>query len=182
MPNKSAYNGQNAAALLTPSRSRHTAGGRATLPKYKPISDAVLRYPHDFWSRVAIDMADTEACFPWLGSQWADGYGAFKGFAAHRIAYTLATGPIPDGYTVDHTCHRRDCCNPLHLECVTLSENIARRGGGAMKYHVRKRTAERFGRRRDRGLCVQCNTPSVKYRCDKCGAAHNAKMRARRHV
>ena len=178
---KTGYNGQSDSVLVTPSRSRHAVGGRATLPTYKPIPESVRRYPDEFWSRVAIDMHDTDACFLWQGSQWSDGYGAFRGVAAHRIAYTLAKGEIPDGQTIDHTCHRRECCNPLHLEAVSLSENIARRGCVVgPKYPARKRTATRYARRKARGVCVQCNTPSAKYRCDRCREAHNAKDKGRK--
>lgn len=46
---------------------------------------------------------------------------------AHRVAYELAIGPIPEGLTIDHVkargCTRVDCCNPAHLEAVTYAEN-----------------------------------------------------------
>lgn len=46
---------------------------------------------------------------------------------AHRIAWELANGPVPDGLTLDHLCRYRPCCEISHLEPVTMSEN-ARRG------------------------------------------------------
>jgi hypothetical protein len=45
---------------------------------------------------------------------------------AHRVAYELYVGPIPEGLTIDHLCRVRTCVNPLHLEPVTLAENIKR--------------------------------------------------------
>jgi hypothetical protein len=42
---------------------------------------------------------------------------------AHRAAYILAIGPIPDGLHVDHLCARRDCVNPDHLRLVTNKQN-----------------------------------------------------------
>lgn len=48
----------------------------------------------------------------------------------HRLMYTLFVGPIPDGMVVDHSrrkgCRHRDCCNPEHLEAVTVKENTDR--------------------------------------------------------
>jgi hypothetical protein len=45
---------------------------------------------------------------------------------AHRLAYELLVGPIPDGLTLDHLCRTRNCINPWHLEPCTLKENQLR--------------------------------------------------------
>lgn len=45
---------------------------------------------------------------------------------AHRVAYELVVGPIPDGLQLDHLCKVRKCVNPAHLEAVTCGENIRR--------------------------------------------------------
>ena len=45
---------------------------------------------------------------------------------AHRVAYELMRGPIPDGLTLDHLCRNVGCVNPDHLEPVTMKENILR--------------------------------------------------------
>ncbi len=51
---------------------------------------------------------------------------------AHRFAYELTVGPIPKGLTIDHVrergCILELCCNPAHLEPVTLQENLLRGG------------------------------------------------------
>lgn len=49
-----------------------------------------------------------------------------QAYAAHRLAYTLVKGPIPDGLEIDHMCDVKACVNPAHLETVTHRENIAR--------------------------------------------------------
>ncbi|MFF4531456.1 HNH endonuclease signature motif containing protein [Streptomyces sp. NPDC001407] len=45
---------------------------------------------------------------------------------AHRTAYSLMVGEVPDGLQIDHLCRNALCVNPAHLEPVTPSENIRR--------------------------------------------------------
>lgn len=44
----------------------------------------------------------------------------------HRLAYLVMCGAIPEGMTLDHLCRNPGCCNPAHLEPVTVAENIRR--------------------------------------------------------
>ena len=71
-----------------------------------------------------------DPCWVWNGAI-SGGYGsAWDGQQvvwAHRLAYQMAHGPIPDGMTIDHAvCRNTLCVNPAHLELVTRSENAAR--------------------------------------------------------
>lgn len=75
-----------------------------------------------FWSHV--DRGPD--CWEWAGHRNVDGYGKSKGRLAHRVAYELEVGPIPDGLTLDHLCRNRACVRPSHLEPVSLLENIRR--------------------------------------------------------
>ncbi len=69
-------------------------------------------------------------CVLWLGDT-NKGYGVLwdgkKRLYAHRLAYEVAIGPIPDGLDVDHLCSTTACLNPEHLDPVTRSENSRRR-------------------------------------------------------
>lgn len=82
------------------------------------------------WIRCIIENPDDE-CKEWPYSRSGSGYGAsyYEGrvIGAHRLAYLLANGPIPEGLFVlhgkDRPCVSRACCNPMHLRLGTLQEN-----------------------------------------------------------
>ena len=51
------------------------------------------------------------------------GYGIVT-VLAHRLAYELTYGPIPEGLTLHHICETTDCVNPDHLQPVTHAQNL----------------------------------------------------------
>lgn len=71
-------------------------------------------------------------CWNWTGFKQS-GYGVTskngKVKKAHRIVYEMLVGPVKKGLCLDHLCRNRSCCNPNHLEQVTLKENILRGEG-----------------------------------------------------
>jgi len=82
-----------------------------------------------FWEKVQLG----DGCWEWTGSHYPNGYGRVRltigdqAFSvAHRVAYTLKVGPIPDGLVLDHLCRNKGCVNPSHLEPVTFRENLMR--------------------------------------------------------
>lgn len=91
--------------------------------------DSVAR----FWLK--FDENPDTGCWLWTAGVSASGYAMLSGSGttskqAHRFAYELLVGPIPDGLDLDHLCRVRRCVNPGHVEPVTRAENI-RRGARA---------------------------------------------------
>lgn len=79
-----------------------------------------------FWEKVD----KTEGCWNWTACLSDRGYGLFRrteyGTRAHRIAWSLLRGPIPEGAVIDHLCRNRRCVNPDHLEPVGVRVNTLR--------------------------------------------------------
>ena len=120
-----------------------------------------------FWQRVD----KSGECWMWTGSRNTKGYGRFdsdgRHLMAHRVAYEMLVGPIPDGMQLDHLCRVPACVNPAHLEPVTSRENTMRGIGpsaqSAVKTHCSKghplsgdNLMERMGRGRLFRDCRTC--------------------------
>jgi hypothetical protein len=78
------------------------------------------------------DPIPISGCYLWRGASNPRGYGKFtvhahsKHFSvlAHRIAYLVFVGDVPDGMFVMHTCDTPSCINPKHLVIGTPSDNV----------------------------------------------------------
>lgn len=72
-------------------------------------------------------------CWEYQGARTTNGYGSIgtggrgKSGKAHRVAYALFRGPIPDGMNVCHHCDNPPCCNPEHLFLGDDAANAADR-------------------------------------------------------
>ena len=66
-------------------------------------------------------------CLIWRHRLDAYGYGTLrldgKTCKAHRIAYEMSRGEIPEGKIILHMCHRRCCIQPAHLYAGTRKQN-----------------------------------------------------------
>jgi hypothetical protein len=109
-------------------------------------------------------------CFGWSGRVSQHGYaqlwtggknGSFR--AAHRVAYELEHGEIPEGLQIDHTCHNEDmscpggvaclhrrCTNPAHLAAKTRLDNVgdarrSERPGYLDRHHNAAKTHDKWG-------------------------------------
>lgn len=82
--------------------------------------------------RLAYHSKPNEAgCRIWQGAKNPKGYGHIKWqgrvWQAHRLAWTDANGPIPDGLHVCHRCDTPSCVNVEHLFLGTNDDNMADR-------------------------------------------------------
>jgi hypothetical protein len=93
-----------------------------------------------FWPKVDVGVSG-QGCWWYTGTP-SQHYGAIRDecaqpVRAHRVAYELLVGPIPDGLEIDHLCRNTRCVNPDHLEAVTKSENQKRGTNGRLGAGVR---------------------------------------------
>ena len=124
-----------------------------------------------FWRYVE----KTEGCWLWTGYRNSDGYGAIDTkynheygvtrVRAHRAAWLLLRGEIPNGMQLDHLCRVRHCVNPDHLEIVTPRENVLR-GFGPTAQQARQTHCKRghelttenlYKTRRGYRVCRMCS-------------------------
>jgi hypothetical protein len=104
-----------------------------------PARPSALTVEQRFWAKVDKHgpvpghKPELGPCWVWTASINAKtGYGRF-GIShghmtdAHRYAYFLAHGPVPDGLDVHHECHTRRCVRFEHLRAMTRAANMAQR-------------------------------------------------------
>jgi len=108
----------------------------------------------DFWSHVQI--GDGLACWEWqrsrtdrggYGKLWRDG----KLVRAHRVAWELTYGQIPEGSLVLHRCDNPPCCNPAHLFLGTHQDNHADMHAKGRYMTAKRRSGYRASARKLRG-------------------------------
>lgn len=77
-----------------------------------------------FWTKVD---RSGDGCWEWQAHRSPAGYGQVwldgTNVGAHRVAYQLTNGPIPEGMLVRHKCDNPPCVRPDHLEIGSVIDN-----------------------------------------------------------
>lgn len=125
-----------------------------------------------FWAKV--DKRGPDECWIWQAAvNKVTGYGTTtndgRTMGAHRAAYLLAVGPIPEGLTLDHSCNVRTCVNPAHLSPCTTQVNTA--------LAVERRKACRRGHSREGNIYLD---PNGTARCRPCNTLKAQEYRLRK--
>jgi hypothetical protein len=81
-------------------------------------------------ARVMANTTPQGTCLVFTGHLNVSGYGYMKvnqkNRRVHKVVYEEVFGKVPAGLVLDHLCRNRGCCNPSHLEVVTVKENLLR--------------------------------------------------------
>lgn len=114
----------------------------ACAPRHVSLFDAQSLHPHLLRAREEPFTAthlwapvNDMPCWHWEG--WLDeaGYGRMqwgeqRSARVHRVTFELLRGYLDPAHVLDHQCRNRPCCNPWHLQPITIAENT-RRGARA---------------------------------------------------
>lgn len=129
-PARARYCGRVCKTNAQRKRKRAEAAGRPFTPAASPDPRTNLER-----MEAARQSCDTneQGCWLWTRARFRTGYGAtmFRRdgrvitTAAHRAAYEVWVGPIPEGESIHHTCGVRECFRPDHLQPITQRENMA---------------------------------------------------------
>lgn len=98
-----------------------------------------------------------DGCWHWTANRTRKGYGMFHvgngtgNVSAHRFAFSMFWGQIPDGMCVSQRCNLSICVNPFHLELIdtrtlSLRSNLGKRR--AKKHYLKLSAAEHDAIRR----------------------------------
>jgi len=136
-------------------------GGEAAL---KPLQRQYHGLPQDVRFLKWVRMDGAHGCWTWLGYKNNKGYGQFNAggsrpILAHRAAWELFNGPIPDNpesaygtFYVLHHCDNGQCVNPEHLFLGDQQANVndmqrkgreRKRGRRGVKNHNAKLSDEK---------------------------------------
>lgn len=143
--------------------------------KRLPLSDRL-------WSKISMKQLD--GCWEWQASRKGKRYGQIQvdgtPVGAHRIAYQLVKGEIPEGLVVRHRCDNPFCCNPDHLEIGTYQDNT---NDMIARQRQKKARGEESGTSKlteDQVIEIRNSDESLRVLADRFGVSESSVGEARR--
>lgn len=113
----------------------------ALLPRLKKLLVELMDSKKGMRRNFPLIKVKRSGCWEWGGVVTQFGYCqmSFNGrsWLVHKFMYERLVREVHLPLCLDHLCRNRKCCNPLHLEEVTLGENV-RRGNGVCGRNFRK--------------------------------------------
>jgi hypothetical protein len=129
--------------------------------------------------RAKVQVDEATGCHVWTAASNNFGYGVFKimsrNIGAHRFAYELVHGSIPEGLELDHLCRNHACVRVDHLQAVTHRENVLATGALSPPAHQSRQTHCKRGHELAGGNLVR---EGEKRRCRTCANARRRKKAA----
>lgn len=138
------------------------------------LSENTESWKAEFLEKVHVP-DELSACWTWTRSLNSGGYGHYRvpgrgqgepPLRAHRLAYILFNGQIPDGLQLHHICENRACCNPDHLKPVTPKEHIVDLTTRSVAYRSKRVThcpkghpynEENTRHKNGKRVCIECD-------------------------
>lgn len=118
----------------------------STQVEWLPFSILTPAQSRRLWKKIDVVGKTRYDCWEWTASLNDYGYGQFRAgekvSVAHKFVYEELIGPVEEGMVLDHLCRNRKCCNPFHLDQVSIGENTERGTRHGVEIAIPFRTEE----------------------------------------
>jgi hypothetical protein len=135
-------------------RGHHDNGCR------RPLEDRFLENSN---KSGPVHFAINTRCWLWTGHRGSNGYGRIKVSGkvqmAHRMAWEIENGSIPEGLCVLHRCDNPSCVRPDHLFLGTHRDN-------AIDREMKGRGSKQRGEERGSAKLTNQDIPRIRELCD----------------